>query len=79
MSKVSVQPNPMALEQLQREIVSLITILRQSTLAQMSHHHSPNASGNHPTTMCWYHQRFGNYAKECQPPCSHSGNDLVSH
>ena len=86
-SKVSVQPSPTALEQLQGEIASLkqeVKTLQQATSAQMPrrhslspHYHSPNRS--HATTMCWYHQKFGNDAKKCRPPCSHSGNDPASH
>ena len=30
------------------------------------------------TSLCWYHQRFGDAARNCKPPCSKSGNALAS-
>ena len=30
------------------------------------------------TTICWYHQQFGDAARKCKPPCSKSGNDQAS-
>ena len=43
------------------------------------HCHSLTPLVNRSSTICWYHQKFGIYAKECQPPCCHSGNDPASH
>ena len=82
--KVSVQPSPTALEQLQGEIASLkqvVKTLQQAASAQMPRRRSPRAHTirSHATTMCWYHQKFGNDAKKCRPLCSHSGNDPASH
>ena len=31
-----------------------------------------------PMSMCWYHARFGDKARKCTPPCSHSGNGKAS-
>ena len=36
--------------------------------------HTPVADDN----LCWYHRKFGDDAKKCQPPCQKSGNDLAS-
>jgi hypothetical protein len=32
-----------------------------------------------PPNLCWYHQRFGEDAKKCQPPCTWTGNEQASH
>ncbi len=35
---------------------------------------------NQPSSsLCWYHQRFGEEAKKCRSPCSYSGNEPASH
>ena len=36
--------------------------------------HTPVADDN----LCWYHRRFGDDAKKCQPPCQKSGNGQAS-
>uniref|UniRef100_A0A2S2NNY8 Uncharacterized protein n=1 Tax=Schizaphis graminum TaxID=13262 RepID=A0A2S2NNY8_SCHGA len=28
------------------------------------------ADDTHPTTVCYYHQRYGDHAVSCRPPCS---------
>ena len=30
------------------------------------------------TPLCWYHQRFGDAARNCKPPCAKAGNALAS-
>ena len=30
-------------------------------------------------TLCWYHQRFGNAATKCKPPCSRAPNAPAAH
>ena len=34
---------------------------------------SRDEDSTHP--LCWYHRKFGDNAKKCQPPCQKSGND----
>ena len=35
----------------------------------------PTVSDNRTTDrLCWYHRKFGDDAKKCQPPCLKSGN-----
>ena len=30
------------------------------------------------SVLCWYHQKFGEAAKKCKPPCSWEGNTQAS-
>ena len=39
---------------------------------------SPPLSPPPPTSLCWYHRRFGDRARNCTPPCTKSGNDKAS-
>ena len=39
--------------------------------------HSPANSRGNRDGVCWYHQRFGDNARKCRPPCT-SGNDRAS-
>ena len=86
-SKVSVKPSPTEVELLQGEIATLKQELRtlQAKSSQGVRRRSPSPSRhspnpvNRPSTICWYHQNFGNSAKKCRPPCSYSGNDPASH
>lgn len=41
-----------------------------------SHSRSQSRSQSRETPgVCWYHRRFGNDAKKCTTPCTHSGKD----
>ncbi|CAN8017174.1 unnamed protein product [Ixodes persulcatus] len=31
------------------------------------------------TQICWYHRKFGNYARQCQNLCSFQGNTRTNH
>ena len=37
---------------------------------------SRDEDSTHP--LCWYHRKFGDNVKMCQPPCQKSGNDWAS-
>ena len=39
---------------------------------------SPPPPATLTTTLCWYHRRFGDRARNCTPPCDHPGNDKAS-
>ena len=43
---------------------------------------SPAPTQSSPPTpnsdLCWYHQKFGEAAKKCKPPCSQEGNTQAS-
>ena len=39
---------------------------------------SPPPPSLSPTSLCWYHRRFGDRARNCTPPCAKSGNDEAS-
>ena len=42
------------------------------------HRHSRLQSPPPHPNVCWYHARFGDRARKCTPPCSHSGNGRAS-
>jgi len=60
------------LAKLQMTVKSL-TKARNSTPSRRPRHNSPSSSHVHPGTsqLCWYHQKFGDEARKCIPPCSH--------
>ena len=39
---------------------------------------SPSPHPRAEPTLCWYHERFGDDARKCRPPCSKAENDLAS-
>ena len=39
---------------------------------------SCTSSPRQPSSLCWYHFRFGDSARKCKPPCSKSGNEQAS-
>lgn len=82
---VSAQSTTSEVDQLRAEIASL---KQQIQTLQLPHRRSrrrsrspalPLPSPQAPTTLCWYHQKFGDAARKCQPPCSKSGNATASH
>lgn len=79
-SQVSSNPD---VEQLRTEVADLKSLLKSM---QHSQRRSPKLTRRSPSpapkpaqSLCWYHHRFGEDAKKCQPPCTWSGNDQASH
>ena len=69
-------------DQLRSNIASLKKLVKSLTLKMRmpSRSRSPRPSEPHsPPALCWYHQRFGDNATKCRPPCSKSENGLASH
>lgn len=60
------------LAKLQTTVKSL-TRSRSRTPSRRPRHHSPAPSPTPSATdqLCWYHQKFGDDARKCTPPCSH--------
>ena len=87
----SASPNTTELECLRSEVHQLQELVRSLSMRfQPSRHRSPTPSrhrSNSPArhvpssedhTLCWYHQRFGDAATKCRPPCLRQGNDKAS-
>lgn len=80
---------PVEVDELRTEIAKLretITTLAMSPQPTRGRSPSPRRPSRlqsppprtRPTTMCWYHSRFGARARKCTPPCSYSGNGRAS-
>lgn len=74
------------MEQLRSEVVSLKKLIQSLSSASqrrrpsLSHGRSPSPArpcSLPDTSLCWYHQKFGEDAKKCRLPCSMStsGNE----
>ena len=62
-------------EQLQTEITRLQEIVKSLSFRGRSpRHRSPSPCPSSDNTLCWYHQHFGDEARQCQLPCTKSGN-----
>ena len=82
------QPEPSReVEELRSELAQLrerVSTLSTSTRIRSPSPHRrlfrPRSPPPHPTptSMCWYHARFGDMARKCTPPCSYSGNGKAS-
>ena len=81
------------IQHLRSEISELKKIIQSINNMQQCHHslsqpsckphpsqHSSPAPEDNSTDLCWYHRRFGEAARKCQSPCSHSPeNGQASH
>lgn len=77
-------PPSTELSQLREEVKQLKQLLNSRRSNSRSRHNSRGRSPSpaHPQShsdVCWYHQRFGDAARKCHPPCSKSGNAPASH
>ena len=77
---VNTPPIASEVEQLRTEVARLkdaITSLSKSrsTTTRTARGRSPSPHPRAEPTLCWYHERFGDAARKCRPPCSKSGND----
>ena len=66
------------MEQLRSEVAHLTNLVK--SLTQRRRSPSPNRHRRQSPTdvLCWYHQRFGDSARNCIEPCSKSGNGTAS-
>ena len=71
------------LDQLRTEMIGLKKLVRSlSSRDKPFRGRSPSpARPRSPAdaSLCWYHQKFGDAARQCREPCSKSGNALASH
>ena len=66
-------------EQLRTEVSRLTDMVKSlTTKSKTSRGRSPSPHPQSSSTLCWYHERFGDNARKCRPPCSKSGNDQAS-
>ena len=77
-------PPASEISQLREEIERLKQLLNSkqdnARPRRTSRGRSPSPTRSQPLpNVCWYHQRFGDTARKCRPPCSKSGNAPASH
>jgi hypothetical protein len=71
------------IQQLRDEVAHLTTLVQSLT----THHRRRSCRSRHRSsspattseTLCWYHQKFGDKAKHCTPPCSRALNAQAQH
>ena len=71
-------PSPLnaEVEQLRTEVSRLQEIVKSlSSRGRSPRRRSPSPHPPSDNDLCWYHQRFGDDARQCRPPCKKSGND----
>ena len=77
-------------DQLHSEISDFKSLFKSIHLPKPSFNRRPSKSPHHsptpaprktqpPSNLCWYHHRFGDDAKKCQPPCTWMENEQASH
>jgi hypothetical protein len=54
------------------KVATLSTQERPSRRRSLTPRRSPSPAR---TMLCWYHEKFGDAARKCRPPCSKAGND----
>jgi len=71
------------IDQLRSEIASLKRLAETRTKpfpTRRTTRRTPSpAPQQSPSDLCWFHQRFGDNARKCRPPCAKSGNAPASH
>ena len=68
------------LSQLRERVSALSTSTRTRSPSPRRRLFRPRSPPPHltPTSMCWYHARFGDMARKYTPPCSYPGNGKAS-
>lgn len=69
-------------DQLRTEVTRLKELVKSlSVRKKIFRNRSPSPARTHPpadSSLCWYHERYGEAARKCRAPCSKSGNDQAS-
>ena len=59
-----------------KELVTSLSVRGKSMRSRSPSPFRPRPPAD--STLCWYHQRYGDAARKCRAPCSKSGNDQAS-
>ena len=72
-------------DKLRSELSNLTQLVKSLPFQRKSRTRSPspapshsNNNNNNSSTVCWYHQKYGQSARKCKQPCTYSGNSLVA-
>lgn len=82
LAAVQAQQSRDELQEMRDEISRLsetVSALRTRRTAQTLQEPNTPLSQPQRKNICWYHRRFGNAARNCVPPCAHSGNSRGKH
>ena len=70
-------------EKLKGLLTNLTQLVKSLPFQRKSCTHSPSptppdSSNANDTTVCWYHQKYGQSAHKCKSPCTYSGKSLAA-
>ena len=70
-------------EKLKGQLTNLTQLVKSLPFQQKSHTRSPSpappdSSNANDTTVCWYHQKYGQLVHKCKSPCTYSGKSLAA-
>ena len=70
-------------EKLKGQLTNLTQLVKSLPFQQKSRTRSPSpappdSSNVNDTTVCWYHQKYGQSARKCKSPCTYSGKSLAA-
>lgn len=82
-SVATVQAEPAQPDQLHELRAEISRLANTVAALRAGGAHPPNRSAKpepqQSQKVCWYHRRYGNAARNCVPPCEHSGNGRGQH
>ena len=64
---------------LRKEVAELKSLLQDLQSSKQSGSRRSPSPHRQPQELCWYHNKYGDNAQKCKPPCKKSGNSQATH